>query len=317
MRKLALVLLLAVSGPVRADDTSPAAKDVRATLEKSLAFVDKASTAWVKERKCVSCHHVTFQLWGQRLAAQQGFASERKALDERQAWTVDFVLNSRDKQGQPNGHGVDTVVQLLLGRAADYGDEKTKAKTDRLVDLLIKLQNQDGSWSAGGQLPDQQRPKPETQAVTTMWAVLALGSLEPTDEHRASLARAVRWLRSSSGSTTEWLALRILYEQRFGSKEEAAVLLEQLKDQQNPDGGWGWHKGRPSDALATGITLFVLARWQQADNAKARARSFLVNTQQADGSWQVPTTKQKTKDLSIVRFWGTAWATIGLLATMS
>jgi len=114
--------------------------------------------------------------------------------------------------------------------------------------------------------------------------------------------------------------MRILFERRFGTDEEVAKLRQQLLDARNGDGAWGWEKGAPSDALTTGLAIYVLAKVQAGDDSSVfrDARKWLLASQQSDGSWLTPS-KNFTKPTSpeqmkvrdeIYRYWGTAWATI-------
>ena len=120
--------------------------------------------------------------------------------------------------------------------------------------------------------------------------------------------------------------MRILFERRFGSDEEVAKLRQQLLDAQNGDGAWGWEKGVPSDALTTGLAIYVLAKVRAGDDSSVfrDARKWLLASQQSDGSWLTPSKnftrptdpkQMKVRD-EIYHYWGTAWATIGLLETL-
>jgi hypothetical protein len=81
--------------------------------------------------------------------------------------------------------------------------------------------------------------------------------------------------------------------------------------------GWGWIADESSDALATGMALYAMrqARVERDDSAVQSAQQFLMDTQQEDGSWAVHGTKESKKESmeETAGFWGTAWATIGLL----
>ena len=76
-----------------------------------------------------------------------------------------------------------------------------------------------------------------------------------------------------------------------------------------------------SDAFATGLAMYVLAQSPSKDvhEPLLRARDFLVKTQQADGSWLMksrpapPPGPGPARYLTPIRYWGTAWATIGLV----
>ena len=76
-----------------------------------------------------------------------------------------------------------------------------------------------------------------------------------------------------------------------------------------------------SDAFATGLALYVLSgqKAKGVDEAVRRGRAFLVQTQQADGSWPMSSRPAEPKgpgpasSLGPIRYVGTAWATIGLV----
>lgn len=234
-------------------------------------------------------------------------------------WTAPKNLDTTD-QSQAEAGNIDTMYQLLLGQSyTNDGISRDKIETFRAA--LMVNQQQDGSWNACGQLPMQNRPLRETTEVTTMWTLLALQprsrELANWDEKLANAKLLIA--ESQTGESSEWWAVRMLFEQQFGSKEKAAGLTKHLLSIQNDDGGWGWLVNKPSDALGTGVALFALSHQSREANEAAvrRARQFLLETQQDDGSWTVPSTikraKSKAKDTS--NYWGTAWAVIGLIRT--
>jgi hypothetical protein len=68
--------------------------------------------------------------------------------------------------------------------------------------------------------------------------------------------------------------------------------------------------------------MYALARIGNPDDhqAIARARDFLIQSQQKNGSWEVPADRvrdgKRSESLDeVFSYWGTAWATIGLLHT--
>jgi hypothetical protein len=207
------------------------------------------------------------------------------------------------------------------------GEEATEFLADA-QDLMVRFQQPDGSWKAAGQLPSQNRPHAETDEVTTMWATLALATLDPPDElTEKALKRAAGFLsKVKPGETNESLIGALLVERKFGRPERSRELLKQLLSRQNPDGGWAWRQGGGSDAFATGQALYALTRSAPLADAAAvrRACDYLIDSQTDDGSWSVPgraissaATEARLKKVSpIYRYWGTAWATIGLLGTL-
>jgi squalene-hopene/tetraprenyl-beta-curcumene cyclase len=128
------------------------------------------------------------------------------------------------------------------------------------------------------------------------------------------------------GKSNESLIVALLVAHQFRKAERAGNLLKELLSRQNPGGGWGWLQGGDSDALATGQALYALMQsGLSADHsAIRRARDYLIESQTEDGSWLVPsraisaaTDEARLKKLApIYRYWGTAWATIGLSETL-
>ena len=140
-----------------------------------------------------------------------------------------------------------------------------------------------------------------------MWVMLTTG---PSEKAREFVRKA------APGATNEWLAARMLVEKRYG---DPAPFRKELAARQNRDGGWAWLHGGPSDAFATGQVLYALSVAGAMDaDAVAKARRHLVETQGVDGSWAVDglTAKPKPSKEPIYRYWGTAWAAIGLARTL-
>jgi squalene-hopene/tetraprenyl-beta-curcumene cyclase len=185
---------------------------------------------------------------------------------------------------------------------------------NQFTSALIQNQAADGSWRACGQLPAQKRPKQETTQVTVMWTLLALTRQDKSPTDRES---ALAMTQNDQPLSTEYLAVRLLLSQHV-KELDLATLRRDLIDRQNEDGGWGWLSAETSDALATGMAIYALRYTsppEEIESSVAAADQFLIRTQRDDGSWNVPGTKQKTRDkpTPTSNYWGTGWAVIGLL----
>jgi len=320
---LLCVTVAADAAPAQPETRTPGVPELRQVIERSLPYLEKGGVAWIEERKCLSCHKVTFMVWGFQETRRAGIAVDARKLDEWSAWS----LAHGAKDGKGADGGLDTVVQLLLmnsyarGESA-AGNEKAKATLQSLAAEIVKRQAADGTWKPGGQLPAQRRPAVETTAVTAMWAVLALSSVENADEpQKQARQRALDWLKNiKPGISAESLLLHMLVEKDQGHAERAQELLQELLQRQNSDGGWSWLKGEKSDALATGMVLYAfdIMNLKPRHTAIQGAWSFLAQTQRDDGSWYVPTTKKSKKEDNdgMSSYWGTAWAVIGLARTL-
>ncbi len=379
-------------GPAQVNDAA-----VRQAVAHSLPFLEKEGVAWMKERHCMSCHHVPFLLWAHRSAQAHGFTVDSQKLAEWDEWTRKDSLANRNlftlrpydlgrAEAAPLPQAVKDKLKPLVARPfqteAEFLLELTKVLTedemkahratvlkiserpieifdrvgggleslgplliasqgtasvlaqppfrDGVIDLLNQIQSADGSWTPGGQFAGMRRwTLPTAHQATTMWTTLALASYDTPDPKRsASIEKALAYQRQQKPNpeNREWLAMRLLFERRFGSAEGVAKLRQQLLDVRNGDGAWGWEKGVPSDPLTTGLAIYVLAKIRARDDASAfrDARKWLLAAQQSDGSWLTPAkhfTKTTDPKRLLVRdeiyhYWGAAWATIGLLETL-
>lgn len=233
------------------------------------------------------------------------------------------------KAGAVNdGGGLDTLGQLLLGRYKHGTNEKLPEFLAAAPALLAKWQEADGSWKSAGQLPARKWERPIADQTTTLWEVLALSSLDQPDPTTAkSLEQAVAFLKKNEpNKNTEWLAARLLFERRHGTSERVAELRKELIGRQNADGRWTWQPPGESDPFATGMVIYALSvsGLSREDAAIQKAIKQLLATQNGDGSWALPpeyisntTNPDRLKRLEpIQRFWGTAWAVIGLAQTL-
>jgi len=393
-----LFCLCSLSAVVWADDPAQVNDTaIRGAVSRSLPILEKKGVAWMKDRRCMSCHHVPFLLWSHRSAQAQGFTVDSQKLAEwddwirkdslskrRQFWLRNYDLGRPEAAKLPQavkdklkplvarpfqteaeylaeltplltedemkshratvlkiserpvaifdrvGGGLESLGPLLIA-SQGTGSVLTQPEfRDGVIDLMGQIQLADGSWTPGGQFTGMRRwTLPTANQATTMWTTLALAANDPAGSKRsASIEKALAYLRQQKPNpdNREWLAMRLLFERQFGSAEDVAKLRQQLLDARNGDGAWGWEKGLPSDALTTGLAIYVLAKVRAGDDSSVfrDARKWLLASQQSDGSWLTPA-KNFTKSTDperlkvrdeIYHYWGTAWATIGLLETL-
>ncbi len=304
MKALPALLLLLCLPEAGADE----AWDIAA---RSLPFIRDKGLAWIEDRQCASCHQVPGMLWSLNRASRTGLDTEQKLSSNWTPWAADWRHWNKtgDKEGvdKVSAANIDTMTSLLLG-----SEEGPASWKEDFRSQLLKNQQPDGSWKAGGQLPLGKRPARETHEVTTQWVLLALNGLGGDPPPDGVLTRAQQFLASAAaGRSTEWHAQRLLLQ------PDSPVLRETLLNFQHEDGSWGWLVDAPGDAFGTGLALYALARSGMTadDPARKRAVDFLRRTQQPDGSWAVPSTRARdnNKVSKTATYWGTCWAVIGLL----
>lgn len=310
---LALFQLTAFAGGPPPSDGS-----IRATVQKSIPHIEREGWKWIKSKKCLSCHMIPFMQWSLHEAERRGIDIDSPKLLE-----LDQYVQSKAPQVDPEKKpkSSDTSAQIVVSRAG-YGEweEKPLQPWHRQI---IRAQKENGQWGAGGQLPRQKRPSRETEEVSTMWSLLAIRSLESsTSEDQALQDSAREWLARSSiakqqsAKSTEWFAMRLLLESKWGDEASIAAARMKLFSLQREDGGWGWLTDQDSDALATGQILWTLTQCglTTANQEVRQSIRFLLDTQREDGTWRVESTrandKGAVKPTSV--YWGTTWAVIGL-----
>ncbi len=274
---------------------------------------------------------------GQTFATEADFLAKLTPLltaDELKAHQALLIKTSTIGENWPNrnGGGLDVLGQLLLGGHAAADDSINAEFRRGLFDLMKQRQLADGSWAPGNQFASmRQWSLPIANQATTMWAALALARYDARSQQPGKrteqIERAIAYQRQQPPQTEnrEWLAVRLLFEHQFGTRDEVSKHRQLLLDARNADGGWGWQNEVPSDPYSTGIAIYVLAK-VGGDHAGVfrEARKYLLKSQQPDGSWltasknisktTVPE-RLKVRD-EIYNYWGTAWAALGLLETL-
>jgi hypothetical protein len=314
-----LLLLSGLTALTRGDESATPEK-VRATIEKSLPYLETAGADWIEKRKCITCHRISFMTWGYREASRRGFTIDADKLQERLTWSFDTTITPDKTKPAACAKNPDGIGQLLIGHSAPPF-ALTDDQQAQFVAALIKVQKENGSWKPEGQLPGQKRPIEETTQVSTLWNTIGLGHVTSTEAIQESRAKALAFLETTKpGKSTESYAALLVLHVQEKKADKVAELLTQLKGLQREDGGFGWLTTDESDALGTGQALYALTQAGLGPNDEAVQKSvkFLISTQQENGSWAVKGTKEgrKNKIEETATYWGSAWATIALLQTL-
>lgn len=342
---LTMTTALAVADePAPLSDAPPTTEQVQQAVERSLVFLEKSAADWMKgnnqvgqdhgrpilvpgkQAACASCHHVPMTVWCLTEAKKRGLVVKDKTLDRFRQWSLTPYLKdpalqpfAQDKFGGAKT-SLNTIYLSVSLFAAQALDEQATEALQKFAAHLLAKQEADGSWKSGR--TGYEPPIGDNNEVLTMQAVLVLSSADQRglapDGWTKGRDRALAWLQKTKpGDSNQALNLRTQIAQRFGKPADLPPLLKQILEQQQPDGGWSQVKDRPSDALATGQTLYVLAQLGH-DVRKAemqRGLAFLTRTQLQDGSWWIPSRDKGRKGLAISHY-GSGWATLGLLQTL-
>jgi hypothetical protein len=160
------------------------------------------------------------------------------------------------------------------------------------------LQSEDGSWTEWtGVGSNTRQPLEHSEFSETAYAVRALQFYAPAGrkpEYARRIERAKNWLLSQRPVLNEDRVKQLLGLMWAGEKSDSLrAATKKLLAEQLSDGGWAQRPGFPSDAYATGQTLYAL---NQAggirSNDPAYLKGFLFAEDQPDSSWHVKPLRQ-------------------------
>jgi mono/diheme cytochrome c family protein len=255
----------------------------KTALESPATFRKHAS-----KQECISCHQQLLPLPALILARKRHIPVDEAGITQQAQAAERFFDLELDSQAtfhpEPaigNGYG-------LLGLHME--NHAPSAYTDSAVHQLAATQNRDGYWPWN-------LPRPPIQSSSIGATALALQALKHYPipgrqrEFEQRVQRARAWLAKAQPESTEERTYQLLGLSWAGDRPgKLKPLAESLIHEQRPDGGWGQLAKMPSDAFATGQSLYAL---QQAAGIPAshpavrKGIQFLLENQLEDGTWHI------------------------------
>lgn len=323
MRRLAsLFLLLFLTASVCAEEPLEPA---RKAVERSLEFMEKDAVKWRTERGCSTCHHGTMTVWALSEAKSRGYAVSAEAIAENLQWTKSRLLARIDlPRDERPGWSLVSTPALYLGIMSKDLPILSRQETTSIAGHLGRHQETDGAFVP----PPPANGAPPTWESRETLALLALLAWEPEPKTLAAREKLAAWVANCEKTdTTQAAALRLLVDVQTGrTGAELQPAIDELLKKQSADGGWGQTKELPSDAYATGQSLYALGvagvKPEQPEIQKGVA--FLVATQSADGSWPmtsrnhpgITSTRNPIRNPIPITYFGSAWGTLGLVRSV-
>lgn len=267
--------------PVRLPEET---RDARTAVTRSVQLLEHTNDQFFHKSACFACHEQPPTEFAVAAARAKGIPVDENASDERLR-QITLTINPVALEGAAALGGADNnlyAVEALVRRG--YPANRI---TDYLVANLAASQGGDGGWH----LPGYSRsPLQDSDFSRTAMAIRALrkyGTPGRANELQQRIQQGKQWLLHAEPVILEDLDMRLVGVAAAGATAaELHKLSEPVLALQRADGGWAQRQGFPSDAYATGMTLWAL---YQAGIMEPNVRGiqFLLGTQSSDGSWHV------------------------------
>ncbi len=267
--------------------------DTRAAIARSVQLLERTSDQFFHKSACFACHEQPPAEFAAAAARAKGIPVDEKASHER-LLQITLPINPVQLEGAAALGGADNnlyAVEALL--RAGYPSNRI---TDFLAANLAASQGGDGGWH----LPGYSRsPLQDSDFSRTAMAIRALkvyGTPGRASEMKQRMERGKQWLLHAEPVILEDMDMRLVGVAAAGaSAAELRKLAEPILALRRSDGGWAQRQGFPSDAYATGMTLWALHE-ACAMRPDEKSVQFLLGTQSADGSWHVASRATKFQE---------------------
>jgi squalene-hopene/tetraprenyl-beta-curcumene cyclase len=316
----------------------PRAKEL--SLANSAAFLDGATRAWLKQKKCASCHTGFPYLMARQalgdpkapaLLEVRKFFEDRVAAWDRGNKGAGYLKGSGPLRVS---EGVTEVVAvaatLALHDAQATG--KLHPRTHQALARMWELQQNDGSWTWN---KTGLAPLEHDDYYGAVYAAVGVGhapqAYAQSKVAKAGVARLTSYLRKHPPPDLHhktWLLWASLKLDGLMTAAERKRTIKDLLALQRDDGGWNlpslgaWKrrdgkpndKKAPSDGYATGLILYVLrqAGVPAKEGPIRRGVAWLKSNQRASGRWF---TRSLNGDWGhVISNAGTAYAVLALKA---
>ncbi|HEX4133793.1 MAG TPA: ankyrin repeat domain-containing protein [Bryobacteraceae bacterium] len=267
--------------PARLQDEMP---DVHTAVSRSLALLDRTNDQFFHKSGCVACHEQPPATFAAAAARSKGFSIDDKAFTERLR-QITTTINPIQLEGAAALGGADNnlySVEALV--RAGYPANRI---TDFLAANLAASQGGDGGWHLPGYSRSPIQDSDFSRTAMAMRALKTYGTPGRAIEMKQRLERGKQWMTHAKPVILEDMDIRLVGVAAAGaSPAELRKLAEPIIALQRSDGGWAQRKGFPSDAYATGMTMWALNE-AGVMHPDAKGVRFLLGTQSADGSWHV------------------------------
>ena len=256
----------------------------RTAVTRSIQLLERTNDQFFHKAACFACHEQPPTEFAAAAARAKGIPVDEKQSHER-VLQITLPINPVALEGAAALGGADNnlyAVEALV--RAGYPPNRI---TDYLAANLAASQGGDGGWHLPGYSRSPLQDSDFSRSAMAMRALKTYGTPGRAAEMQQRLERGKQWLLHAEPVILEDLDMRLVGVAAAGaSAAELRKLAEPILAAQRADGGWAQRPGFPSDAYATGMTLWALNE-VGVMRPDPKGVKFLLGTQSADGSWHV------------------------------
>ncbi len=230
--------------------------DARTAVTRSIQLLDRTNDQFFHKSGCFACHEQPPAEFAAAAARAKGIPVDEKVSHERQ-WQMTFQMNPVQLEGAAALGGADNnlyVVEALVRAGAP-----SNRTTDLFAANLAASQGGDGGWHLPGYSRSPLQDSDFSRTAMAMRALKMYGTPGRAVEMKERIAHGKQWLLHADPVILEDLDMRLVGVAAAGaSAAELRKLAEPILALQRADGGWAQRQGFPSDAYATGMTVWAL-----------------------------------------------------------
>jgi ankyrin repeat protein len=258
--------------------------DTRTAITRSVQLLERTNDQFFHQSACFACHEQPPATFAAAAAHAIGIPVDEKASHER-LLQITLPINPVQLEGAAALGGADN--NLYATEALVRAGFPANHITDYLAANLAASQGGDGGWHLPGYSRSPLQDSDFSRTAMAMRALKTYGTPGRAAEMKERIERGRDWLLHAEPVILEDMDMRLVGVATAGATAaELHKLAKPILALQRPDGGWAQRQGFPSDAYATGMTLWALNE-AGVMRPNAKALKFLLGTQSADGSWHV------------------------------
>lgn len=285
---------------------------VRHAAQRGIDWLEAAAMDWQEHQRCYGCHVQAQTMMGLSIAETNNYVVNVDTLRN----LVAFMNTKQDTDGNEKDEGSGNIrtATHFAAMGMAYYDEASGLKNDltmkRFADWMLSKIDKNGAFPQDlAEDPVAQGTiNPTANAITAlMEAYVQTGNAK----YMAAADHGLAYIASEKTTTTQDGVFKVMALSHYGTPAQrtiAASALEQLKGEQDSDGGW--HESSEelqSSAFATGQVLYAFKEAGVSPDSPEFSNGvrYLLKTQDPSGSWPALSNRPSN-------FAPTMWAVIAL-----